>query len=153
MAESDFRSTNEHGTVVVEWPRGYAQHRSLAPGACFLRIGGHALEGLLPFHWKFLEPHVGARSGLTVIIDLTDLQTYDSGYRAGWTQWLREHPAQIHLYSPSRMVRMGAAVVHLATDKITAYDSLGALYAFASKSVPGFAASSIPAPRAARAFG
>ena len=102
---------------------------------------------------QFLEPQVGIRSGLAIIIDLSELATYDSGYRAGWTQWLHDHTARVHLYSPSRIVRMGAAVVHLATDKITAYDSLSALYAFASKTVPGFAPSAIPAPRAARAFG
>ena len=147
MGESDFRSVNEQGTVVVEWPRGYAQHRSLGPSACFLRVAGHAQEGLLPLHWKFFGTHLGGRSDLLLVIDLTALQAYDSGYRTGWTSWLREHPAQVHLYSPSRIVRMGAAVVHLATEKNTASESLRDLYAFAAKAVPGFTESAIPAPR------
>jgi hypothetical protein len=99
-----FRSTTLH----IEWAR---------PGIIAFTVVGHG-------HAEFAAPclrrwNVGLRKcgRLTLLSDLWDMPTYDSGFRLAVTDWCVRNRARLepsHVLMRSQIVSMGVAVANLA---------------------------------------
>jgi hypothetical protein len=143
------QSTLSDGTLQFIWPNGYAQIKRVSPGVVFFRKSGFFPQDTFEKLVVSFQNEIEAAGKVVMVCDCGRMENYDSAYRIKWTEFFRAHKGRVeaHIYLRSRFVRMGVAVVNMATGGVfTPHSSLGSLETVLARLVPSFKPSLLPAP-------
>jgi hypothetical protein len=101
--------------LLIEHAHGYVEVCELAPAVFVTRYYGTAPVIVVDPVIELFDQRLGDGHRISLSIDATDLAFFEAEFRRRWTEWMREHKAQlddVHLLFSSRLVMMGAALVN-----------------------------------------
>lgn len=101
--------------LLIEHAHGHVEVTELAPAVFVTRYYGTAPVVVVEPVLELFNQRLAAGQRVSLAIDATDLAFFEAEFRRRWTDWMREHKAQlddVHLLFSSRLVMMGAALVN-----------------------------------------
>jgi hypothetical protein len=106
-------------------------------GAVCIIVDGHADGGYAPAIVDACDRVMGARASITLFFDWEEVPSYDSQLRIDLTNWTLKHLKAvqgIHLFTRSKIVRMGASVANLVLrSTISVHESRGSFETAAAR--------------------
>ncbi len=118
--------------IRVDGKLGVATMSRPARGVVLVRYEGMAHAHFVPRITAEVDTVIAEDGGLLLFVDAEHMSSYDSGYRVGWTEWLRRnrsHVELVHILFTSSLVRMGINIVNpLVGGYLVAHSSRAQFY-------------------------
>ena len=102
--------------MTLSLSRGLVNISELMPGFLYAEYQGMATESMVPPITAWLERRIAEGRRVAIAVDATNLSSYETGYRKGWSQWLSVHRRDteaVMILFRSNLVRMGISVVNM----------------------------------------